>query len=64
MHLRLVAGSFGKGAIVPKEGLVPDLVQRMLLTGVAVESLGETALLNPALFSDEKQAQKAFEHRI
>lgn len=39
----------------------PDIVQRMLLEGIAVDSPADAAALHPALFSDEKQAEKAFE---
>ncbi|MFC4669425.1 bifunctional DNA primase/polymerase [Seohaeicola nanhaiensis] len=39
----------------------PDLMQKMLLAGVAVDSPGDAAALHPALFGSEKQAQKAFE---
>ncbi|WP_339950722.1 bifunctional DNA primase/polymerase [uncultured Albimonas sp.] len=47
--------------IVPWELVKPDLFQRMLLAGVALDSPGDAALLHPAMFADEKQAQKAFE---
>lgn len=43
------------------EAVMPDIVQRMLLAGLAVDSPADAAALHPELFSDEKQAQKAFE---
>ena len=39
----------------------PDIVQEMLLAGLAVDSPADAARLHPALFGNEKQAQKAFE---
>ncbi|WP_245866856.1 bifunctional DNA primase/polymerase [Oceaniglobus roseus] len=42
----------------------PDVVQRMLLAGIAVDSPADAAALHPELFSDEKQAQKAFERAV
>lgn len=39
----------------------PDIVQRMLLAGVAVDSPTDAALLHPDLFGNSMQAQKAFE---
>jgi hypothetical protein len=47
--------------IVTWEAVVPDIVQRMLLVGVAVDSPADAARLHPMLFGSEKQAQKAFE---
>ncbi len=43
------------------ETLVPDLFQRMLLDGLAVDSPGDAAALHAGLVGEEKQAQKAFE---
>ena len=43
------------------EAVVPDIIQRMLLAGLAVDSPSDAAVLHPGLFSDEKQAQKALE---
>ncbi len=43
------------------ETLVPDLFQRMLLAGVAVDSPADATALHSGLVSEEKQAQKAFE---
>jgi hypothetical protein len=43
-------------------GLVaPDIVQRMLLAGIAVDSPKDAAALHPALFSGVEQVEKAFE---
>ena len=47
--------------IVAWEEVEPDIVQRMLLEGVAVDSPADAARLFPTLFANEKQAQKAFE---
>jgi len=41
--------------------LKPDLMQRMLLGGIAVDSPADAACLHPQLLANEKQAQKAFE---
>lgn len=43
------------------EAVMPDIIQRMLLAGLAVDSPADAAVLHPGLFSDEKQAQKALE---
>lgn len=40
--------------------LKPDLVQRMLLAGVAVDSPGDAAALHPDMFSGANQAKMAF----
>jgi hypothetical protein len=40
---------------------VPDLLQRMLLAGIAVDSPADAATLHPALFSGVEQARKAFQ---
>ena len=47
--------------VLPWETVAPDLFQRMLLGGVAVDSPADAARLHPALFTSEKQAQKEFE---
>jgi hypothetical protein len=39
----------------------PDLMQRMLLAGIAVASPGDAALLHPALFANAEQAKKAMQ---
>ena len=39
----------------------PDIVQRMLLAGLAVDSPADAAMTHPGLFANEKQAQKALE---
>ena len=43
------------------ETMKPDIVQLMLLDGVAVDSPADAAALHPQLLGNEKQAQKAFE---
>jgi hypothetical protein len=43
------------------DSMVPDLMQRMLLAGLAVDSPADATALHPQLFSEAKQAQKAFE---
>ena len=39
----------------------PDMLQRMLLAGVAVDSPADAARLHPDLLQNEKRAQKVFE---
>lgn len=39
----------------------PDLLQKMLLAGIAVDSPADAAALHPGLLSNVKQAQKALE---
>jgi hypothetical protein len=39
----------------------PDIMQRMLLSGIAVDSPGDAAVLHPALFASTAQAEKAFQ---
>ncbi len=51
----------GYDKVVTWETVCPDVVQRMLLKGLAVDSPADAARLQPWLFGDEKQAQKAFE---
>lgn len=43
------------------EAVAPDIVQRMLLAGVAVDSPADACALHPVFLGNEKQAQKAFE---
>lgn len=43
------------------ETVVPDIIQRMLLAGIAVDSPGDAAVLHAGRFAGEKQAQKALE---
>ena len=43
------------------ETVVPDVFQRMLLAGMAVDSPADAVALYPGLFTNEKQAQKKFE---
>ena len=47
-------------AIAPWEVVQPDLLQRMLLAGVAVDSPADATSLHPALFSSVHQAESAF----
>ncbi|MFC3616122.1 hypothetical protein ACFORG_20460 [Lutimaribacter marinistellae] len=39
----------------------PDVLQKMLLRGIATDSPGDAAVLHPDLFRNEKQSQKEFE---
>ncbi|WP_232790403.1 bifunctional DNA primase/polymerase [Pelagovum pacificum] len=48
-------------SVVNWDSVKPDIVQRMLLAGVAVDSPADAVALHPHLFDNEKQAQKAFE---
>ncbi|GHC66377.1 bifunctional DNA primase/polymerase [Neogemmobacter tilapiae] len=47
--------------VVAWESILPDLLQRMLLAGIAVDSPADAAVLHPDMFENEKQAQKAME---
>lgn len=42
----------------------PDLLQQMLLEGVAVDSPGDAAVLHPALFPSKSAAEKAFQRGV
>ena len=44
--------------------IVPDIVQRMLLAGIAVDSPADAARLHPGLFENEEQAKKAFQRGL
>ena len=46
--------------VIAWETICPDIVQRMLLAGVAVDSPADAAVLYPALFSHPEQAKTAF----
>ena len=46
--------------VVPWEMVKPDLFQRMLLEGIAVDSASDAAVLHPALFVGAEQAKSAF----
>jgi len=50
--------------VLPWEMLKPDLFQRMLLEGIAVDSPGDAALLHPRLFGSAEQAKKAFQRGV
>jgi hypothetical protein len=47
--------------VVAWEVMCPDIVQRMLLAGVAVDSPADAAVLHPTLFVSAEQARKAFD---
>ena len=48
-------------SVVAWSTVKPDVVQEMLLEGIAVDSPADACLLHPEMFGTEKQAQKAFE---
>lgn len=48
-------------SLIPWDVAAPDIVQRMLLAGVAVDGPRDAAALHPTIFANEKQAEKAFE---
>lgn len=56
-----VALPLAHDSVVPWDSVKPDLMQRMLLAGLAVDSPADAAALHPELFTDATQAQKAFE---
>jgi hypothetical protein len=43
------------------EAVRPDIVQRMLLAGIAVDSPGDAAVLHPMLFANAEQAKKVLQ---
>ena len=47
--------------VLPWELVKPDLLQRMLLVGVAVDSPGDACRLHPDLLPNPEQAKKAFQ---
>ncbi|OWU81705.1 hypothetical protein ATO6_23475 [Oceanicola sp. 22II-s10i] len=47
--------------VVAWETVAPDMFQRMLLAGVAVDSPSDACRLHPGLFANEKATQKLFE---
>lgn len=47
--------------VVRWETVAPDVVQRMLLAGIAVDSPADAVALHPQFLTSGKQAQKAFE---
>lgn len=47
--------------VLPWELVKPDLMQRMLLAGVAVDSPGDACRLHPTMFSGTEQAKKALQ---
>jgi hypothetical protein len=47
--------------ITPWEVLRPDVVQEMLLAGLAVDSPADAAALHPELFANDNTAKKRFE---
>lgn len=46
------------------DSVVPDIMQRMLLAGVAVDSPGDAAALHPDMFPSVEQAKKAFQRGV
>lgn len=46
------------------DAVVPDIVQRMLLAGVAVDSPTDAAALHPDMFPNVEQAKKAFQRGV
>jgi len=47
--------------VVDWNAVKPDLVQRMLMAGIAVDSPADAVRLHPEMFANEKLAQKVFE---
>jgi hypothetical protein len=56
-----VALPFVHDQITPWEVLRPDVVQEMLLAGLAVDSPADAAALHPELFANDNTAKKRFE---
>lgn len=56
-----VALPLAHDAILPWEVVKPDLLQRMLLAGVAVDSPTDAAALHPTTFTGANQAKKQFQ---
>jgi hypothetical protein len=50
--------------IVAWDALVPDIFQRMLLAGCAVDSPADAALLHPTIFPNAEQAKKALQRGV
>jgi hypothetical protein len=48
-------------SVAPWESVCPDVFQRMLLAGVAVDSPADAVVLHPELFGTSEQARKAFD---
>lgn len=46
------------------ESIVPDVLQRMLLAGIAVDSPADAAALHPMLFSSSNQAKMMFNRTV
>jgi hypothetical protein len=51
----------GYDRVVAWEMVCPDIVQRMLLAGIAVDSPADAARLHPTMFKNASQAEKAFQ---
>jgi hypothetical protein len=51
-------------SVVPWDSVTPDLIQRMLLAGLAVDSPVDAAALHPGLFPNIEQAKKAFQRGV
>lgn len=50
--------------VVPWDSVRPDLMQMMLLGGLAVDSPADAAALHPGLFPNVEQAKKAFQRGV
>lgn len=50
--------------VVAWDALVPDIFQRMLLAGCAVDSPADAALLHPTIFPNAEQAKKALQRGV
>jgi hypothetical protein len=50
--------------VVPWEVVAPDVLQQMLLAGVAVDSPADAALIHPEMFGSAEQAKKTFQRGI
>ena len=51
-------------SLAPWDMVVPDIVQRMLLAGVAVDSPADACRLHSDLFTSTEQAKKAFQRAV
>ena len=56
---RLVVWSSGR--LVAWEAVMPDIVQRILLEGVAIGSPADAAVIHPSIFANADLAKKAFQ---
>lgn len=51
-------------SLAPWEMVAPDVLQQMLLAGIAVNSPADAVALHPDLFAGEEQAKKAFQRSV